>query len=117
MLTASLRDPGVHSGARLRRAWHEYVFLRARAPATRMSIRECVDYVWVRGTCLSTSMIAPSTLHVTVVHQFGLPNRHGIISCDGHLLHVRFDQKDDRLVHVWAQPIEAANEGYHCAVA
>ena len=43
-----------------------------------MSIRECVDYVHVRGTCISTSMLAPSKLHVTVVHQFGLPNRHGI---------------------------------------
>ena len=88
----------------------------ARAPATRMSVRECVDHVWVRGTCISTSMIAPSTLHVTVVHQFGLPNRHGIISCDGHLLHLRFDRKDDRLVHVWAHPIEEANQSY-CAVA
>ena len=87
-------------------------------PRARMSVRECVDHVWVRGTCISTSMLAPSTLHVTVVHQFGLPNRHGIISCDGHLLHLRFDRKDDRLVHVWAHPIEEANQGYHyCAVA
>jgi len=80
-------------------------------------IRECVDYVWVRGTCLSTSMLAPSTLHVTVVHKFGLPNRHGIIACDGHLLHARFDHRDDRLVHVWAQPVEEAREDYHCAIA
>ena len=91
-----------------------FVCVCARA---RMSIRECVDHVWVRGTCLSTSLIAPSTLHVTVVHQFGLPNRHGIISCDGHLLHVRFDHRDDRLVHVWAHPIAEDNQGYHCAIA
>ena len=81
----------------------------------RMSIREVVDYVQVRGTSISTSMLAPSTLHVTVVHQFGLPNRHGIISCDGYLLHLRFDHKDDRLVYVWAQSIEDANESY-CVV-
>jgi len=85
-----------------------------------MSIRECVDYVWVRGTCVSTSMLAPSMLHVTVVHKFGLPNRHGIITCDGHLLHLRFDHKDDRIVYVWAQPVEddaGAHEGYYCTIA
>ena len=82
-----------------------------------MSIRECVDYVWVRGTCISTAMIAPSTLHVTVVHKFGLPNRHGIITCDGYLLHLRFDHKDDRIVYVWAQPVAHDNEpAYYCAI-
>tara|TARA_X000001036_G_C20636138_1_gene789160 strand:+ start:1040 stop:1297 length:258 start_codon:yes stop_codon:yes gene_type:complete len=85
-----------------------------------MSIRECVDYVWVRGTCISTAMIAPSTLHVTVVHTFGLPNRHGIISCDGHLLHLRFDHRDDRIVYVWAQPVENDDElsaAWHCTIS
>ena len=80
-----------------------------------MSIRECVDYVWVRGTCISTSMIAPSTLHVTVVHQFGLPNRHGVITCDGYLLHLRFDRRDDRIVYVWAHQV-AQDEPAYCAI-
>ena len=81
-----------------------------------MSIRECVDYVWVRGTCISTSMLAPSTLHVTVVHQFGLPNRHSIITCDGYLLHLRFDHKDDRIVYVWAQQVAQDEPAYYCAI-
>ena len=42
----------------------------------------------------------------TVVHKFGLPNRHGIITCDNYLLHLRFDQKNDSLVYVWAAPVE-----------
>ena len=80
-----------------------------------MSIRECVDHVWVRGTCLSTSLIAPSTLHVTVVHQFGLPNRHGIISCDNYSVHLRFDTKNDQLVYVWAAPV-AEEQGWNCGI-
>ena len=84
-----------------------------------MSIRECVDYVHVRGTCISTSMLMPSKLHVTVVHKFGLPNRHGIITCDNHLLHLRFDHKDDRIVYVWAQPVQTEEPYYYsyCAIA
>lgn len=81
-----------------------------------MSVREVVNYVQVRGTAVSTSFAFPSTLHVTVVHKFGLPNRHGIIACDGYQLHLRFDHRDDRLVHVWAQAIEDANASY-CAVS
>ena len=92
------------------------MFVRACVRAS-MSIRECVDYVHVRGTCISTSMLAPSKLHVTVVHQFGLPNRHGIITCDNHLLHLRFDHKDDRIVYVWAQPVETEGSYSYCAVA
>ena len=81
-----------------------------------MSVREVVNYVQVRGTAISTSFAFPSTLHVTVVHKFGLPNRHGVISCDGYLLYLRFDHKDDRLVHVWAQSHEEAHASY-CAVS
>lgn len=81
-----------------------------------MSIRECVEHVHVRGTCISTSMIAPSKLHVTVVHQFGLPNQHGIIACDNFLLHLRFDNKDDHVVHVWAQAVQS-EEAQYCTVA
>jgi hypothetical protein len=45
-------------------------------------------------------------MHVTFVHKFGLPNKHGIIPCDNHLLHLRFDHKNDSLVYVWAAPVE-----------
>ena len=45
-----------------------------------MSVREVVNYVQVRGTAVSTSFAFPSTLHVTVVHQFGLivPKEEGV---------------------------------------
>jgi hypothetical protein len=80
-----------------------------------MSMRGVVHYVSVRGTSISTSMLAPSTLHVTVVHNFGLPNQNGVITCDNVLLHLRFDHADDRLVHVWAEEVAAdASESYCC---
>lgn len=76
-----------------------------------MSIRinECVEYVTIRGTSVSLSFAAPSVLHVTVVHKFGLPNRNGIITCDNHLLHLRFDHWDDSLVYVWASTVDDAS--------
>ncbi len=76
-----------------------------------MSVRtlnECVEYVTIRGTSVSLSFAAPSVLHVTVVHKFGLPNRHGIIPCDNYLLHLRFDHWDDSLVYVWASAVDEA---------
>ena len=75
------------------------------------TLRECAEHVTIRGTSVSLSFAAPSVLHVSVVHKFGLPNRHGIISCDNHLLYLRFDHKNDALVHVWAAPIEAEGSG------
>ena len=80
-------------------------------PATRaMSVRtlqqECAEHVTIRGTSVSLSFAAPSVLHVTVVHKFGLPNRNGIIICDGYLLHLRFDRLNATLVYVWAAPTE-----------
>lgn len=84
-----------------------------------MSIRkldDCVEHVTIRGTCVSTSFAVPSVLHVTVVHQFGLPNRHGIIPCDGHHLHLRFDHRNDALVHVWASDAES-DDSWNCAIS
>jgi len=71
-----------------------------------MSVRvdELADYVTVRGTSVSTSLIAPSLLHVSVVQTFGMPNQHGMINCDGHVLHLRYDLRNPDLVHAWAQP-------------
>ena len=85
-----------------------------------MSIRtlhESVEHVTIRGTSVSTSFAFPSLLHVSVVHKFGLPNRHGVIPCDDHLVYLRFDTKNDALVHVWAAPAgEGGEGGWHCAI-
>lgn len=79
-------------------------------PAAGMSVRvlqqDCAEHVTIRGTSVSLSFAAPSVLPVSVVARFGLPNRNGIISCDNHLLHLRFDHRDESLVHVWAAPAE-----------
>ena len=83
-----------------------------------MSIRtlhESVDHVTIRGTCVSTSFAFPSVLHVTVVHKFGLPNRHGIIVCDGYQIHLRFDAKNDALVYVWASAT-GEEAGWGCSI-
>lgn len=71
-----------------------------------MSVRvdELADYVTVRGTSVSTSLIAPSLLHVSVVQTFGMPNQHGTINCDGTVVHLRYDLRNSDLVHAWAQP-------------
>ena len=71
-----------------------------------MSVRvdELADYVTVQGTSVSTSMIAPSLLHVSVVQSFGMPNQHGMINCDGTVVHLRYDLRNADLVHAWAQP-------------
>jgi len=83
-----------------------------------MSVRalqqDCAEHVNIRGTAVSLSFAAPSIMHVTVVHKFGLPNRHGIITCDNYLLHLRFDQKNDSLVYVWAAPVEP--EPWSCLI-
>mgnify|MGYP004361596067 FL=1 len=82
-----------------------------------MSVRtlsECAEHVTIRGTSVSLSFAAPSVMHVTVVHQFGLPNRHGIIPCDAYLLHLRFDPKNDALVYVWASPVE--EDSWSCTI-
>ena len=41
---------------------------------------------------------------MSVVQTFGMPNQHGVINCDGHLLHLRYSLKNADLVHVWVQP-------------
>lgn len=70
------------------------------------SLEQFVDYVNIRGTCVSTSFAAPSVLHVSIVHKFGLPNRHGIITCDDHIVHLRFCHSNDSIVYAWASPNE-----------
>lgn len=79
------------------------------------TLREAVEHVTIRGTSVSTSFAFPSLLHVSVVHKFGLPNRNGVIPCDDWLVHLRFDAKNDALVHVWAARVQDA-PGEGCAV-
>lgn len=80
------------------------------------TLRDCAEHVNIRGTSVSLSFAAPSVLHVSVVHKFGLPNRNGVISCDNYLLYLRFDKRNDALVHVWAAPIEPDDEGWSCLI-
>ena len=79
------------------------------------TLREAVEHVTIRGTSVSTSFAFPSLLHVSVVHKFGLPNRNGVIPCDEWLVHLRFDAKNDALVHVWAARVQD-EPGESCAV-
>lgn len=79
------------------------------------TLREAVEHVTIRGTSVSTSFAFPSLLHVSVVHKFGLPNRNGVIPCDEWLVHLRFDAKNDALVHVWAARVQDET-GESCAV-
>jgi len=84
-----------------------------------MSMRtfnEAVEHVNIRGTSVSTSFAFPSLLHVSVVHKFGLPNRHGVILCEEYNIYIRFDPKNDALVHVWASPI-GEEAGLWCTIS
>ena len=80
-----------------------------------MSVRpEAEDHVRVRGTMVSTFMSQPSKLPVSCVQTWGMPNRHGVVHVDGHILHIRYDHKDPQLIHVWAREADAtARERRH----
>jgi len=110
------RAPCLGAPSRYRYKWRVLLFLQGSAAGEgaevaevakrAMSVRvdELADYVTVRGTSVSTSLIAPSLLHVSVVQTFGMPNQHGMINCDGTVVHLRYDLRNADLVHVWAQP-------------
>lgn len=82
------------------------VFVNNKKSTKHMSVRtdEVVEHVNIKGTGISTSFAFPSRLSVTVLQAFGLPNRHGVIVCENHNLHVRFDPANDKVVYVWASP-------------
>lgn len=86
-----------------------------------MSVRvrgdDLVNHVKLRGTDVSTSMLSPSVLHVSVVQSFGLPGIHGTVICDGCTVHVSYDRKDASKVHVWAVQNEPETEDWGgCAI-
>ena len=71
-----------------------------------MSIRQeaCDYYVYIKGTMVSTLWTHPSTLHVSVVQSFGLPNAQNKIITNDYVIHMTYGTRDDSLVYVWAQP-------------
>ena len=72
-----------------------------------MSVRtldDAVEHVAVRGTMVSTCRLRPSALHVRCLESWGMPNVHGRVQCDGNVLNITFDRRNDNLIHVWASP-------------
>jgi len=71
-----------------------------------MSVRRSEEdfHVFVKGTMVSTLRMYPSTLHVSVVKSFGLPNAANKIMINDYTLNLTYDKFDDSIVHVWAQP-------------
>lgn len=85
--------------------------------SVRIRAQELVDHVTIRGTCVSTSMIAPSRLHVNVVQSFGLPGRNGNVVCDNHTVYIRYDQFHPERVHVWACQNDSTSDEGICTVS
>jgi hypothetical protein len=72
-----------------------------------MSVRaldDAVEHIAVRGTMVSTCPLRPSPLHVRCLENWGMPNVHGRAQCDGNVLNVSFDRRNENLIHVWAAP-------------
>tara|TARA_X000000368_G_scaffold34159_1_gene25030 strand:+ start:282 stop:539 length:258 start_codon:yes stop_codon:yes gene_type:complete len=69
-----------------------------------MSVRaqELVEHVHIRGTKVSTSLLAPSLLHVSVVQSLGLPSTNGSTVVDNHTVYFEFDRNNDDVVWVHA---------------
>jgi hypothetical protein len=86
--------------------------------SVRVRAQELVEHVTIRGTQVSTSMVAPSLLHVSVVQAFGMPGRHGHVVCDNYTIYVRYDTKNVDHVHVWAYKNDptSAQEEWFCAL-
>ena len=71
-----------------------------------MSVRteEAATHVYIKGTMVSTLWYRPSLLHVSVVQSFGLPNKDNKIVTGTNVLYLRYDNNNDQLVRVYAQP-------------
>ena len=67
-----------------------------------MSVRRAEEdfHVFVKGTMVSTLRLYPSTLHVSVVKSFGLPNAENKIMTNDYTLNLTYDKSDDSIVHV-----------------
>ena len=53
---------------------------------------------------VSTLWYRPSTLHVSVVQSFGLPNKENKILTGTNVVYLTYDKTNDQLVHAYAQP-------------
>jgi hypothetical protein len=84
--------------------------------SVRVRGQDLVNHVKIRGTDVSTSMLSPSVLHVSVVQTFGLPGVHGNVVCDNHTVYVRYDTKHAERVHVWATQNEPETEEWGCTI-
>jgi hypothetical protein len=84
--------------------------------SVRVRGQDLVNYVKVRGTDVSTSMLAPSVMHVSVVQSFGMPGIQGSVVCDGYTINVSYDRKDSSKVHVWAVQNEPETEEWGCTL-
>ena len=86
--------------------------------SVRVRAQELVDHVSIRGTKISTSMMAPSLLHVSVVQSFGMPSCHGNVVCDNHTVYIRYDAFNADRVHVWAYKNDATDdhEDWACTI-
>ena len=78
--------------------------------SVRVRAQELVEHVTIRGTQVSTSMITPSLLHVSVVQTFGMPGRHGHVICDNYTVYVRYDHKNPEHVWAWAYKNDPTSE-------
>lgn len=78
--------------------------------SVRVRAQELVDHVTIRGTKVSTSMLAPSLMHVSIVQTLGMPGLHGNVVVDNHTVYVRYDTKNPDHVHVWAYKNEPTSE-------
>ena len=86
--------------------------------SVRVRVQELVEHVTIRGTQVSTSMVAPSLMHVSVVQTFGMPGRHGHVICDNYTVYVRYDHKNTDHVHIWAYMNDPTSEEdeWQCAL-
>ena len=84
--------------------------------SVRIRAEELVDHVNIRGTHVSTSMVAPSRLHVSVVKSFGMPGRNGNVICDNHTVYIRYDINTPDRVHVWACQNDSTSDDNVCVI-
>jgi hypothetical protein len=90
-----------------------------------MSVRpaNAESHVYIKGTMVSTLWYRPSTLHVSVVQAFGLPNKENKILTGTNVVYLTYDKTNDQLVHVYAQPpppphsLESYSKGDGCVVS
>ena len=74
---------------------------------------EAEEHIRVRGTMVSTFPLHPSKLPVSCVHDWGMPNRNGVLTVDRTILHITYDRFDTNLIHVYARKPAPSLDGVH----